>query len=89
MSNLVGRRRAEATRSARMQRNEIHESPAVPRQLRELQRVNLLIIDAAEHHVLECDATIECLRRLDDVAQRILDVDRHEVAAQVVVRRMN
>ena len=88
-ANPIGRRRREAARAARMQRNQIHERATLPRERRELNRMLLGVVHAAEHHVLERHAPVEHLRRLDDVRQRILRVDRHQLATQPVVRRVD
>src|SRR5260221_633005 len=72
-----------------MQRDEVHERTAFTRQLRQLSRMLGAVVHAAQHDVLERDATIEHLRRLDHIGERILDVDRHERPSQLISRRMN
>ena len=88
-ANAIGGRRREAARAARMQRNQIHERATLARQLRQLNRMLVAVVHAAEHDVLERHATIEHLGGFDHVGQRILRVDRHQLAAQRVVRRVD
>src|SRR5688572_9071784 len=72
-----------------MQWTEVHEGTAVLRQLCQLRRVNLTVIHVTQHDVLEGDAPLELRRRGNDVTQRILDVDRHQLAAQLIGGRVN
>jgi hypothetical protein len=88
-ANAVRRGRNEATSAAGMERDEIHERSAPACELGETYRVLHSIIHPAQHHIFESDATVELLRGLDHVVQRVLDVHRHELASERVCRGVN
>ena len=87
-------RRAAVLRSRKwIERNEIELGRLVAQQLRELARVFRLVVDAVEHHVFERHAAAVLLVEvvpagLEQLGDVVLAVDRHELAAQLVVRRV-
>ena len=72
-----------------MKRNQIHERATFAREASQLDRVLFGVVHAAEHHVLERHAAVEDLGGFDHLRERKLGVDRHQLAAQRVARRMD
>jgi hypothetical protein len=80
---------SEISGASRMQRDEVDECLAPSRQLCKLPRLIERIIHSAEHHILERHAPVECACGIDDIRQRVFDVDWHELPAQLIGWRMN
>ena len=86
----LARRAVEGAR--RVVRDQVHLEDLRVEQLRELGRLLDAVVDAGEHHVLDehlppaQPAVAAALG--DDVLERVAVVDRHQLAAQRVGRRM-
>ena len=77
----------------RVERNQVDLGGLAVQQPRQLARVLGLVVDAVEHHVFERDAAAVLLVEvvpagLEQLGDVVLAVDRHELAAQLVVRRV-
>ena len=96
LAEPLDRRRAGALVARarkRVERNQVHFRRPVLEQLHELVRVLRVVVDAVEHHVLERDAARVLLvhvlpASIEQLGDRMLAVDRHQLVAQRVVRRV-
>ena len=87
------RRAAEMRARERVEGDEVELGGLAAQQPRELTRVRTLVVHAIEHHILEGDAASVLLvdvvpAGLEQLGDRVLAVDGHELVAQRVIRRM-
>ena len=77
----------------RVEGDEVELRGLAAQQPREFTRLRTLVVDAIEHHILEGDAAAVLFidvvpAGLEQLGDRVLAVDRHELVAQRVIRRM-
>ena len=87
------RRATEMRARERVEGDEVELRGLAAQQLRERASLRTLIVHAIEHHILEGDAAsvlfIDVVPAgLEQLGDRVLAVDRHELVAQRVIRRM-
>jgi hypothetical protein len=89
--HALGRRTAQARSRKWIERNQVQFAGNVLHQLHQLARVSIGVVHAREHDVLERDEVAWCMPQValaggQQLAQRILAVERHEFVTQCVVR---
>ena len=91
-STAVGRRRAEGDLARGVERDEVDLAAPPLEQPHQLPGVLGPVVDAAQHHVFVRDQASArnpiALRRRDHVRQRVLRLDRHQLAPQGGIGRV-